>query len=357
MFFKRAMAMNHMSKRLFSTLTPTIKTQHMMQMARVEVHLPQMGNCWFFVRPDENVAKFRDEVNKEDQLVKTVELFEEVPAHDGTGSIKTPVPDSESLYTKLLDPDNRLFLHLNGMEYKFDQKGCSHPEEILKDNSTWYTQCRAANLSKMHSTTLNTIIRQLEKNLPYSQETLNAETVVIDTIIEEEPAKKGVRGKKKASSSDTVSVSTVCDIFVEQTKFFEDAIVREQVFQLRALRLATETQLNVMEKQKLAIEKQEDNKHKLRVAAMTTFFTAQFLVGGYAIFFVDWLGWDLVEPITYTVGQGSFVLGLLFVMRNRKAGLEYSELKDHYLKVKREQYWLVNHQFDIKRHEFLKLKL
>ena len=112
-----------------------------------------------------------------------------------------------------------------------------------------------------------------------------------------------------------------------------------------------------MEKQKTMIEKQEENKHKLRVAAMTTFFTAQFFAGGYAIFFVDWLGWDLVEPVTFTVGQGSFILGLIFIMRNRKSGTEYSELKDHYLKVKKEQFWLVKHHFDIKRHEFLKTKL
>ena len=214
MLFKRAMAMNQLSKRLFSTAVPTIKTQHMMEMARVEVFLPQMGNCWFFVKPDENVAKFRDEVNKEDELVKTVELYEEVLAHDGTASVKTPVPDSVSLYSKLLDPRNRLFLHLNGMEYKFDQKESIHPEEILKDNSPWYAQCRAANLSKMHSTTLNTIIRQLEKNLPYSQEASNPDAVVTEAVIEEETAKKGAKGKKK-TSSDTVSVSTVCDTFVE----------------------------------------------------------------------------------------------------------------------------------------------
>jgi len=32
-----------------------------------------------------------------------------------------------------------------------------------------------------------------------------------------------------------------------------------------------------------------------------TFFTAQFFGGYYAIYEVDWLGWDLVEPLTYTI--------------------------------------------------------
>ena len=30
--------------------------------------------------------------------------------------------------------------------------------------------------------------------------------------------------------------------------------------------------------------------------------TAQFTVGYHAIYNVEWLGWDLVEPLTYTSG-------------------------------------------------------
>ena len=39
----------------------------------------------------------------------------------------------------------------------------------------------------------------------------------------------------------------------------------------------------------------------LSVYASTAFFTFQFAVSYYAIFCVPWLGWDLVEPITYSV--------------------------------------------------------
>ena len=31
------------------------------------------------------------------------------------------------------------------------------------------------------------------------------------------------------------------------------------------------------------------------------FFTAQFGVGYHFIYNVEWLGWDLVEPVTYTI--------------------------------------------------------
>jgi hypothetical protein len=33
---------------------------------------------------------------------------------------------------------------------------------------------------------------------------------------------------------------------------------------------------------------------------------------GYMIFFVDWLGWDIIEPLTYTVGVIYTLIGIRF---------------------------------------------
>jgi hypothetical protein len=46
------------------------------------------------------------------------------------------------------------------------------------------------------------------------------------------------------------------------------------------------------------------------------FFSIQFGVSYYCIYEVDWLGWDLVEPLTYTIGQGLFVGGIYYAMKN-----------------------------------------
>lgn len=83
----------------------------------------------------------------------------------------------------------------------------------------------------------------------------------------------------------------------------------------------------MMQAKKDEIEASEKARHRLQVMCMTGFFTLQFLVGYHSIFNVEWLGWDLVEPMTYTVGQGSFILGLLYVMRNRGANVEYSRMQ------------------------------
>jgi hypothetical protein len=63
---------------------------------------------------------------------------------------------------------------------------------------------------------------------------------------------------------------------------------------------------------------------------MTAWFTLQFGVSYYAIFMVPWLGWDLVEPITYSVTQASMIGGLFFMSRNRGAGVEFTELNDYF---------------------------
>lgn len=83
------------------------------------------------------------------------------------------------------------------------------------------------------------------------------------------------------------------------------------------------------------------------VGALSSFFTLQFGLGYYTIFEVSWLGWDLVEPFTYTVGQGSFVLGLVYMYRNRKRGVEYSEIEERFKQTGIDKwYYLENRQKD-----------
>jgi hypothetical protein len=51
-----------------------------------------------------------------------------------------------------------------------------------------------------------------------------------------------------------------------------------------------------------------------RFISLTAFLLAagQFGAGYYCIYEVPWLGWDLVEPMTYTIAQGMFILGLFY---------------------------------------------
>ena len=50
--------------------------------------------------------------------------------------------------------------------------------------------------------------------------------------------------------------------------------------------------------------------------AVGTVASFAYLVGGtHAVYNVEWLGWDRVEPLTYTISQGSFILGLFYILR------------------------------------------
>ena len=75
----------------------------------------------------------------------------------------------------------------------------------------------------------------------------------------------------------------------------------------------------------------------------------------YCIYEVDWLGWDLVEPLTYTIGQGLFVMGLLYSFRNLK-NPSYSELHEDF-KKRRLDRWYLKNGFDPDRLNFLKEEL
>jgi len=63
---------------------------------------------------------------------------------------------------------------------------------------------------------------------------------------------------------------------------------------------------------------------------MSVWFTAQFSVSYYTIFCVPWLGWDLVEPFTYTINQGSAILGLFYIFKHRGISTDFTQLNDYW---------------------------
>ena len=57
--------------------------------------------------------------------------------------------------------------------------------------------------------------------------------------------------------------------------------------------------------------------------------TVQLAVGTYAIYGVEWIGWDLVEPVTYTLSQGGFIACMCFMMRaSRLNSSDYGDFMD-----------------------------
>ena len=112
-----------------------------------------------------------------------------------------------------------------------------------------YDICKAEGLSGIQSSTVATIMRQVKQNL------------VGDEAAPKDEKKKRGRPKKSATpglSTDpkelTYNVDDICTKFQEQSNFFECAIVREEVFQLRALRLLTKSEFEALDERKNEIE-------------------------------------------------------------------------------------------------------
>jgi hypothetical protein len=78
----------------------------------------------------------------------------------------------------------------------------------------------------------------------------------------------------------------------------------------------------------------------------------QFGVSYYCIYHVDWLGWDLVEPLTYTLGQGMFVGGVLYCLKNLGQSTSFSSIADNY-KERRLNKWYRKHGVEPDRLTFL----
>jgi hypothetical protein len=89
---------------------------------------------------------------------------------------------------------------------------------------------------------------------------------------------------------------------------------------------------------------------------MSVWFTFQFGISYYTIFEVEWLGWDLVEPFTYSITQGTGLLGVYYVMKNRGANTGYTDLAEH-MQRKRQRKWIKKYDFDLQRYYFLEQKI
>jgi len=120
--------------------------------------------------------------------------------------------------------------------------------------------------------------------------------------------------------------------------------------------MVTKCELEGLQVRKEEIRIAERRRQNVFFGMSAAFFTTQFAVSYYCIFVVPWLGWDLVEPLTYSISQGSFIGGIFYCMRNRGFNTEYSSMEDK-LKVKFAERWKTKYNFDIQRYNFLEEKI
>jgi len=99
-----------------------------------------------------------------------------------------------------------------------------------------------------------------------------------------------------------LSEKQLANIIGESLEFFDDAVVREHIYRLNIKKVQLKEEIAKLEAIKTKLDLQAARRNKAIFSLASMFFTAQFGISYYCIYEVDWLGWDLVEPMTYTIG-------------------------------------------------------
>ena len=75
------------------------------------------------------------------------------------------------------------------------------------------------------------------------------------------------------------------------------------------------------------IEKQSDRVYKRYLMGTLSVSSSIFGLFYHAIFNVEWLGWDIIEPITYSLETAIFILFARFYLKHMRKR-SYTEIKD-----------------------------
>ena len=70
--------------------------------------------------------------------------------------------------------------------------------------------------------------------------------------------------------------------------------------------------IEILRAQKAVLDKKARSKTSLLYSGIFALLLGEFGGAYYMIYEVSWLGWDLIEPLTYSVAQFYFILGLYF---------------------------------------------
>jgi len=97
--------------------------------------------------------------------------------------------------------------------------------------------------------------------------------------------------------------------------FREETVAKVERLQARIA--ALQGQIGALEAAKLRLDRRIDRRITAYSLLGLGFMTAQWGVFFYTIYMVEWLGWDLMEPLTYSVGQVGFLLGVWSFVRFR----------------------------------------
>lgn len=164
----------------------------------------------------------------DDNFVKTVSFFNHNPQTGVTNELKN---EADEIYNHLVVHDYcKFYIRINDNIHEIPTVGGSaHDHKCDIEPDHWYTLCRNQSLSTTHASTLSTFFHQFEKTMQ-DLETDSKKT------------------KQKMSDDELAGVLN------KSLEFFDDVVVREQIYRLNVRRAHVKEEIAKLELIKSRLE-------------------------------------------------------------------------------------------------------
>ncbi|CAI2368863.1 unnamed protein product [Moneuplotes crassus] len=231
--------------------------------SRMTVDLPSVGPTWIVVDKTDTFGKLKETIQQEDTVVEQFEVLDSsLNTISGFSNLKV----QESLE----DPYLTYFLKINGDIHEFDTPTLDVHKEARESRKTSKTEGYSEKVGS--DETISAFLNQ-------------AEDILYNHF-------NGI--KNKSQNKEKLSLA------------------KKYIYNLYLKKIEIERSIADLDKEKKIIDKKAQFRTNLVFTSYFMAFLTEFLVGYYCIYEVDWLGWDLVEPVTYSLAQGQFVIGTWF---------------------------------------------
>ena len=204
-----------------------------------------------------------------------------------------------NLLKALEDPAKTYYLWLNDELYEFDTPTIDVSKEANEIQLSKIAESLDTSImSHTHENTLKTFLSNME----------------------------GLISKTDKTEIEKKDIDWMID---ESLDIFEKSMADSQIFLYNARKMQLEKDIARMEETKASIDRRAQFRTNLLFTSMFGACVIELLVAYYCIYEVEWLGWDIVEPVTYTIAQGKFVVGTYFFWKYL-CDTSWTDLNDHY---------------------------
>ena len=220
--------------------------------------MPKTGHTWFRVDKHKTFDDLVKYIVEEDSSVQNCEYYDENFNHlQNTNSLK--------IFDALTNPNFQFYLKLNDCLFGFDTPEIDVKKEVAK---------------------MKKVSHFIDLNVP----------TMVDSI------KQALAG-----------INDECHSHVANSSLnIQKSFVQHKIEYLNEKRALIVKRIEELQEIQNSIDRKAQFKTNVLFKTFFTLCFTEFLVGYYCIYQVSWLGWDLVEPFTYSIAQFKFALGTWF---------------------------------------------